>query len=75
MTVAELIEHLSKLNPNLDVYTAIDSEGNGYNSVYYAPSECFATIDNREVTVYSEEDFDDNVIGFGRDDCIKIVVI
>lgn len=30
MIVRELIEELSKLNPELQVITAIDDEGNGY---------------------------------------------
>ncbi len=30
MKVKELIEELAKLNPELDVVTSIDDEGNGY---------------------------------------------
>jgi hypothetical protein len=39
MKVSELIGHLQKFDPELEVWTAIDDEGNGFNSVRYDPEE------------------------------------
>lgn len=38
MKVKELIEHLQKMDPEAEVYTAIDDEGNGFRQLFYAPS-------------------------------------
>jgi hypothetical protein len=36
MTVQELIDHLGKFDPNLEVWMARDGEGNGFRPVYEA---------------------------------------
>lgn len=64
MTVAELIEHLQTLPQDLLVITARDSEGNGYNVMYYAPSVVY--VDKNEgkhgyvETVHADEDVTDD---------------
>jgi hypothetical protein len=52
MTVEQLIEHLKKFDPYMEVWTAIDDEGNGFNTVRYEPEERMIPEDE---TYYSEE--------------------
>ncbi len=76
MNVRELIEHLSKLDPELEVYTAIDAEGNGYNSLYYTPGIMFAPkFPNmyRLDEVFDEDDIEDS--GYELEELTRIVVI
>lgn len=58
MTVAQLIEHLSKLKPELEVYTAIDEEGNGYNEVWFEPTVMLAMDEGRDVSIYNLDERD-----------------
>ena len=76
MNVRTLIEHLSKLDPELDVYTAVDAEGNSYNQVYFEPSVMFSPRDtnmHRIEEVFSEEDIEDS--GYDVEDLVQVVVI
>lgn len=76
MNVRELIEHLSKLDPELEVYTAIDAEGNGYNSVHYTPGIMFTPIEDKPYRldeVFDEDDIEDS--GYELDELMQIVVI
>lgn len=34
VTIKELIEHLQQFDPEMEVITAKDEEGNGYNNIY-----------------------------------------
>lgn len=72
MLVKELIEHLQKLDPELEVYTAKDEEGNGYNQTYFAPSEEYAFIDGREIDVLHPDDVGTE---YDKRDLTRIVVI
>lgn len=77
MKVRELVEHLLKLDQELEVYTAIDAEGNGYNSVYFEPSVSYAANINgrsREIEVFNDlEEAEDG--GYDEDDLTQIVII
>lgn len=53
MNVRELIKHLNDLPGNLQVYTAIDAEGNGYNSFEWAPTVMYADKDGHELIVFN----------------------
>lgn len=44
-TVGNLIEALQELDQYLEVITAKDDEGNGYNSLYFAPTVMYANTD------------------------------
>lgn len=55
MIVKELIEHLQKLDQDAVVLTAVDDEGNGYNKVYYVPSEWLYTSEGRVYNIYPAE--------------------
>lgn len=76
MNVEELIEHLQKMPKDLNVYTAIDAEGNGYNETYFPPvimwklkeEEIFGDIISAE-----QENLDD--LEITKDDVDEIVVI
>lgn len=41
MKIKELVAHLLEMDQELDVYTAKDAEGNGYNRVNYEPEVRF----------------------------------
>lgn len=76
MKVKTLIEHLSKLDPEMDVYTAKDAEGNGYNQVYFEPTVMLTpTNDEKHYVdeVFNEEDLND--CGYDEDELTRIVVI
>lgn len=80
MLVKELIDHLLKLDPELPVYTAKDEEGNGYNDLFFAPSEELAQIDGREVSVIHPDDIEEvkaemEEYGFPSPPLTRIVVI
>lgn len=71
MTVAELIGHLEKFPGDLEVMTAIDAEGNGYNPLYYHPilskwdedSQMMGIVeltDELRASGYTEEDIPEN---------------
>lgn len=76
MTVAQLIEHLSKLKPDLEVYTAIDDEGNGYNEMYFEPTVMLMRYDGRDAEMYSTEDLDDlEADGVDISELVEVVVL
>lgn len=77
MNVRELIEKLKLLDQDLEVYTAIDEEGNGYNSVYFDPTVMWARGErDADMEVSSEENFEDDYPDEeDRDEFRKIVVI
>ena len=77
MKVKELIKQLQALkNDNLEVYSAIDDEGNGYNKLYYSP-----TIYYREKSATNSQLDSDSVRGADdmededEKDFVKIVII
>lgn len=70
VTVSELIEQLRALPPDLPVWTARDSEGNGFNRVHVAQQEHAADDGGRGIDVMAEEDLDE----FG-DEAFDVVVI
>lgn len=46
MTVEELIAHLLKLPPDMDIIVASDEEGNDWDDLYYAPSVSWCVEDD-----------------------------
>lgn len=60
MTVEELIGHLKELPQDLQVITAKDAEGNGYNVLYYVPSVVYVDANEGKhgyiEAVYGDED-------------------
>jgi len=76
MKVKELIEHLQKLDQDLEVYTAKDAESNGYNSVYYEPGVLWARGDkDYDIEVCGEEDLESEYDEDERKEFRQIVVI
>lgn len=73
-TVKELIETLQKFDPDLEVITAKDEEGNGFNEVFI--SWIGVSFWNGE-DIANEEDFvtDEDDWGPVRSDYRKVVVI
>ena len=64
MKLKEFTENLNKIlneNPeyaDLEVITATDDEGNGYNGVYYSPIVGDWTEDDEFIARRNKEDFD-----------------
>lgn len=58
MKVSELIDELSKADPNLPVILSCDPEGNGYETLYTVDSEMHWHPQDKEV--YSNEDIEDD---------------
>lgn len=60
MKVKELVESLLEIDQELEVYTAIDDEGNGYNHLHYHPGVFKVrkedASDYRLDAIYTEED-------------------
>jgi hypothetical protein len=78
MNVRELIEELSKLDPDLEVFSAADSEGNYYNRVYYSPTVMVTPIGesrSRIDEVYNDDPDELEDSGYEPDDLMRIVVI
>jgi len=61
MKVKDLVKALQELDQELEVITAKDAEGNGYNSLYYLPSNvyCPELEESWIDTVYYEDSFDE----------------
>jgi len=82
MKVKELVESLLEIDQELEVYTAIDDEGNGYNHLHYHPGVFKARKDELEDhrldSVYTEEDLASEIAeGYidEDDEFVDIVVI
>ncbi len=76
MKVKDLVKHLLQLDQELEVYTAGDSEGNSYNSVYFEPTVMYAANaggNDRHMEVIDESDLED--CGYDEDELTQIVVI
>jgi len=80
MKLNELIKYLQeieKTSPNLECYTAIDDEGNGYNKVFYEPSIYF--VDKEDIksniieTIYTKEELKEE--GESLKDYVKICIL
>lgn len=59
MTVKELIDELSKLNPDLPVIMSKDTEGNGFSPLHDAEEAFYLSYNTWSGEHYSEEDEDD----------------
>lgn len=66
MNIKELIEQLSGLDPELEVFVSRDPEGNGFETLYTI-EELYRTPDN---DMYSEEDMLESGLT-----CTKCVVL
>lgn len=78
MRVKELVEALLKLDQELEVYTAADSEGNYYNQTYYEPTVMVTPISESSYRI--DEVFNDDPdeledTGYEPDQLKRIVVI
>jgi hypothetical protein len=47
---------------DLDCYTSIDDEGNGYNEVHYSPSAGHIVVDGYDTSFFDEETLNDDDI-------------
>jgi hypothetical protein len=73
LTVKRLIECLSQLDGDLEIYTAKDAEGNGYNPLYWEPGEEFALDTDYGVEIIHESDVEDGT--YDIEDLKKVVVL
>lgn len=62
MKVKQLIETLSKLDPNAEVILSSDAEGNSKGILYevYAPKDLRFYKDDYEINLMTKEDIDDD---------------
>ena len=77
MTVQELIEKLKKFPPEMEVWTAIDDEGNGYNELSYDPTVMVTPIDSKYRTdeMLNDDPGELEESGYDPDELKRVIVL
>ena len=76
MRVRELIEQLSKFDPELIVYKQKDDEGNGYHALYAVDDDAFILTEDLtgyDPDVFREDDME--YLEYEREDCTQVLVV
>jgi hypothetical protein len=77
MNVGELLGMLRKFPPEMEVWTAIDAEGNGYNEMYYEPTVMVTPLDSKYSTdqMYNDEPGELEDCGLDPDEIKRVLVL
>lgn len=79
MLVKELIKELLEMDQELEVWTAKDPEGNGYNPLYYSPTVMYTYKDDEDFidgsNMIGAQEVDDEEFGIPLDERKAVVVL
>lgn len=73
----ELITLLQRMDPELETFTAIDAEGNGYNPVYFDPEVMVAVLNDegKVIDVLNDDQMELEDSGYDESQFKRIIVI